>query len=539
MKKALALILCVVLVLSLFAGCGGKKEETPATPSQGNTDQTKPTEAPKTDLAGLGTTGSQIKEAAKYEDEFIIGGQIQISAVDPQTYGDTYYVTKLVYDPLLTYANGEFKPALATEWKQTGDYTYEFKLRNDVTFQDGGKFTADDVVFTLGERAKTVVGSNTAAKLGCLEKVEALDDYTVKFTLNSLNQDFLLFMAQPYSVILSRKACEADAEKGFYIGTGPWKITDFVPGIKVDMERYDGFWGELPKPSKMFYVAYPEDNGRMVAIRSGDVDATIALPATENESIRNDKTIHGVSILDSGVSYCCFNVQDPVISDLNLRKAIAYAIDYDEILAVVENGEGETSSTFWGSGSYGEYKDLEGYHYDLEKAKEYIAKSNYDGSVIKIMCAVPANVITATILVDRLADIGVNAEVDERDFVGVITNTAYGNGQYQMLCFNAMFGESGDDCSRRMFYTGASGNKVQLSDPDLDKKIDEALVEADDAKRIQDYHEIQEYNLDNVLYLPFNHARYYCAEGLNVSGIDWSANSTQHDFRYGCVAIPD
>ena len=538
MKKAMSLILGLVLLLSLFAGCGEKKEETPAT-SQGKTDTPANTEAPKTDLEGLGTTGAQIKEAAKYEDEFIIGGQIQISAIDPQTYADTYYVTKLVYDPLLTYSNGEYKPALATSWKKTGDYTYEFTLREDVTFQDGGKFTADDVVFTLGERVKTVVGSTTAAKLACVEKVEALGDYKVKFTLNSLNQDFLLFMTQPYSVMLSRKACTADPDKGFFIGTGPWKITDFVPGIKVDMVRYDGFWGELPKPSKMFYVAYPEDNGRVVAIQSGDVDATIALPSTENENIRNDKTIHGVSILDSGLAYCCFNTQDPVIGDLNLRKAIAYAIDYDEIIDVVCNGDAERSGTFWGSGSYAEYKELKGYDYNLEKAKEYIAQSNYDGSTISIMCAIPSNVTTATILVDRLADIGVKAVVDERDFVGVITNTGYGSASYQMLCFNAMFGESGDDCCRRMFYTGESGNKVQLNDPDLDKKIDEALVETDEAKRIQMYHEIQEYNIDNVLYLPLGHSYYYCAEGLNVSGIDWSANSTQHDFRYGCVAIPD
>ena len=267
MKKSLALILCVVLVLSLFAGCGGKKEEAPA-PSQGKTETPANTEAPKTDLEGLGTTGAQIKEAAKYEDEFVIGGQIQISAIDPQTYADTYYVTKLVYDPLLTYSNGEYKPALATSWEKTGDYTYEFTLREDVTFQDGGKFTADDVVFTLGERVKTVVGSTTAAKLACVEKVEALGDYKVKFTLNSLNQDFLLFMTQPYSVMLSRKACTADPDKGFFIGTGPWKITDFVPGIKVDMERYDGFWGELPKPSKMFTLPIPRTTAASLPSRA-------------------------------------------------------------------------------------------------------------------------------------------------------------------------------------------------------------------------------------------------------------------------------
>jgi len=538
MKKVIALILALCLVLTLFTACG-KTEPAPAE------DPSKPVEASgdnkqEADLSGLGTTGTAIKEAAAYEDDFTIGGQIQISAIDPQTYADTYYVTKLVYDPLITYSpDGTFYPALATKWEKTDDYTYVFKLRDDVTFQDGSKMTADDVLYTFGERMKEVVGSNTAAKLACIEKVEVVDENTVKFVLNSLNQDFLLFMAMPYAAVLSRAACTADAKKGYYIGTGPWKITEFVPGIKVDMERYDGFWGELPKPTKMHYVAYPEDNGRMIAIKSGEVDATMALPSTENENVANDKTIHGVSILDSGLAFCCFNTTDPVVGDLNLRKAIAYAIDYDEIIDIVCNGQAERSGTFWGYGSYAEYKELEGYDYDLEKAKEYLAKSNYDGSTISIMCAIPSNVTTATILVDRLADLGVTAVVDERDFVGVITNTTYANPQYQMLCFNAMFGYSGDDCCRRMFYTAGSGNKIALSDSNLDKIIDDALIETDNDKRIELYYQVQQYNIDNVLYLPMGHSRYYCAEGLNVSGINWSADSTMHGFRYGCVAVVD
>lgn len=538
MKKAITLLLALCLVLALFTACGKTEEKPEDSAKPASEDNTPATQ--QTDLSGLGTTGTEIKEAAAYEEDFTIGGQIQISTVDPQAVNDTAYVLKLVFDTLLSLApDGTIAPNLATEWKAVDEYTYEFKLRDDVTFQDGSKFTADDVVYTFGERMLAIPGSNTASKLTSIDKVEAVDDYTVKIHLNSLNQDFLQFLAMPYASILSRSACTKDADKGFYIGTGPWKITEFVPGIKVEMERYDGFWGELPKPLRMHYIAYPEDNGRMIAIQSGEVDATIALPSTENETIRNATEYKGVSILDSGLAYVCFNTVDPVMSDVNLRKAIAYAIDYEEVIDIVCGGDAEMSGTFWGYGSYAEDKDLEGYSYNLDLAKEYMEKSNYDGSTISIMCAVPSNVTTATILVDRLADIGIKAVVDERDFVGVITNTAYDVHNYQMLCFNAMFGYSADDCSRRFYYTAASGNKVALSDPELDALIDAALVEPDTAKRIDMYKQVQQYNFDNVLYIPMGHSLYYCAQGLNVSGINWSADSTMHDFRYGCVAVGD
>ncbi len=545
MKKTLTLVLCLCLVLSLFAGCGSKTPE-PAKPADNGPAQSSGTPSstpsapsaatPAPAVSGSTSSSGEVKQAAAYKDTFIIGGLTGATGIDPQTYSSDYYGAQLVYDPLLTNKDGVFESALATSWEHPDDYTYVFKLRDGVTFQDGSKFTADDVVYTFGERMLEVPGNTTAGKLKCIEKVEAVDDLTVKFTLNSLNQDFLLFMAQPYSAIFSRKAC-ASGENGFWIGTGPWKISNFVPGIKIEYERYDGFWGELPKPTKMAYVCYPEDAARLVAVQSGEVDCALTVSGA-NEEIENDKTIRGVKVRDVGVFMCCFNTKDPICGDLNFRKAVAYAIDYQELIDAAGADSVEPVSTFWGYGSYGENKDLKGYHYDLEKAKEYIAKSNYDGSTISIMCFIPTNVLNATVIVERLADIGVNAVVDERDFMGIITNTSFANPQHQMLCFNSSFGVSPDDAVRAVFYTGGSSNRAVHSNPEIDALIDAALVEPDDAKRVSMYQEIQKYNEDNVLYIPLDRSMYFCVEGLNASGIVWSSRNAYHNFRYACVAIP-
>ena len=538
MKKLLTTILCILLAAVLLVGCSSGGGGT--APSSGGGDAPASTPGRVEVTGGAGGAGGfssvEVVDAEEYKDTFVIGGQMPITDMDSQVNTSTYVVTQCVYDTLVTFANNEFSPALATEWEQTGDLTWEFKLRDDVTFQDGSKFTADDVVFTLGERLYDVPGTMTSTKLACVEKVEALNDYAVKFTLNVQNQDFLLFIAQPYCCIMSRSACAADAEKGFYIGTGPWKVTDYAPGLSVTMERYDGFWGELPKPKQMTYVFYPEDSTRFIALQSGDIDACIVVNSADRDAAVQDPNIHVTDIRDSGLPFVTFNLTDSICGDLNFRKAVGYAINVQDLIMASSDGNGDATPTFWGAGTYAEYTDCQGFEYDVEKAKEFLAQSNYDGSTITITSAIPEFVKNATIIADQLKDIGVEAVVDERDMIGMQTYATYENPTHQMVSYTTAWTSSADDC-RRYFYSGQHNNRAHIDDPYLDDLIDSALIETDADKRVEMYHEIQQYVIDNAFYIPLFHAVYPCACLAGAGGIEWSSISSHHNFRYACTAL--
>ena len=123
----------------------------------------------------------------------------------------------------------ELSADLATEWGWKDDVTFEMKLRDDVTFHDGSKFTADDVVYTFNRMI-----AEKASNVSTLASVEAVDEYTVRMTMNSPNMDWEMILSDTQSSILSEEACEADPEEGFAIGSGAWKVEDWTQGDYVD-----------------------------------------------------------------------------------------------------------------------------------------------------------------------------------------------------------------------------------------------------------------------------------------------------------------
>ena len=528
MKKLLTLLLCLCMILALFTACGNKTEKT-----EGNK-----TDIPDAGIAGGGATSEgKIIEAAAYKDVFRIGGQMEFPTLDFHESLNAHYIVTLTHDTLITRDGDDFVPALATEWKKIDSKTWEFKLREGVTFHDGSKFTADDVVFTM-ERGLDNPSSNVRARLSCIEKVEAIDEYNVRFNLNAPNQDFLLCISQGYASIMSKDAVTKDIE-GVKYGTGPWKVTEFKPSISVTMERYDGFWGEAPKAKQMVYVTYPEDPSRLVALQSGEIDCCLVVNAADNKTCETDDRIVPVTILDSGFAFLAFNMTDPILSDINFRKACAYAINPEDVLAVSCEGYGVPVQCAFGGGAYGSAEgELEGYYYDPELAKEYLAKSCYNGEELTIMCGVQEYVTNATIYADMLGEIGIKCVLEEKDFLGVATSATYDKGEHQLLSWAAIWSASGDDV-RRLFYTGQRSNYTCVPNEELDKLIDDALYEEDDATRKDLYRQIQQYVIDNCLMVPVYRSTYYCAEAPNVSGIKWSSDCNDYNFRYGCVAILD
>lgn len=528
MKKVLALILAVVMCFALLAGCGEKPAEPAPAPAPAPA-------APSID-AGDDDITMEVIEAEQYKEKVRIGGQIDIPTLDFHEALNAYYLILLTHDTLIVNNNGKFAPSLATEWTQVDATTFEFKLREGVTFHDGSPFTAEDVVFTF-ERGLAAPASAMASKVTCIDKVEALDDYTVRFTLNTANQDFLIYLGSAYCSIMSKTALEKDPE-GYKYGTGPWVNSEFVPNISSTMVRNENFWGELPKTKVMEYIVYPEDAARFVALQAGEVDLCFRADAADYDALLADENLTPISIRDSGFALVAFDQRDPLLADINLRKAICYAINPEDVYAVSQNGYGEVAVSFWGAGCYGETEDIEGYYYDPDLAKEYLAKSSYNGEELKILCGVKMYVENAVVYADCLREIGINCVLDEKDFVGVISGAGFNSEPHQLVSFGATWADLPDHV-RNYTYEGKSNNYTCVAHPELQEMIDKALVETDDATRKDMYRQIQQYILDNALYLPVYRSIYYCAQNKNLGGMVWGSDVYSWNARNACVAITD
>lgn len=528
MKKLLALILALVMCFSLVA-CGGDKAEE-AKPAESN----KPAESGKPSSEGNGATTPADPEV-EYKKE-IIFTETSSAFEHPDPQKNTALQNSknhLLTHERLVRINPETKelePMLATKWEVSADsLTYTFHLRDDVVFHNGEKMTADDVVFTW-ERGREAPTANVKAQYG-LTVYEAVDDYTVKATLEAPNADFLMSRAAAGMGILNREACEADPDKGAWIGTGLWILDKHDAQSGSTWVRNDNYWGETTPTERLTQRVIPEAATRVIALENGEIDVARVIPNLSVADVEANSDLGLYRVASTMCHYVGFNnKKDGPWNDINFRKALAYAIDYDALILAMYNGEADQAKTFWGNVDMYGYAPTEGYHHDLELAKEYLAKSDYAGETITMVCYGATYGKAGVVMADAFSKIGVNLEVNQAEAAAY--TPALQSGEWDLNCYTYSFPVTGDGINN--FLASISGSHSIIGTPHEDKinqLAADGLVTTDDAARKAIYAELQELWMEDVVNIPLMHSYNYGAFAKGLTGVTW-VNSGEHDYRY-------
>lgn len=367
-RKALLLgfMLCLVLALLVFTGCGG----------QDATDETGPV------------------DEAPGESVLRVALQTNPNTIEPAT-GDTRTASNVAWSIFssLVWLNDEgvIVPALAESWTISDDgLVYTFKLREDVVFHNGYPFTADDVVFTW-ERGQ---GSNITYREDFLAVAEMvkIDDYNVEARLEAPNAFILLLMNEHWG-ILSKQYHEEVGEEGYLqnpIGTGPFKFVEWRAGDRIVLEAFEDYWEEgYPKVDQLIYRPIPDTATRFAALINDDIDIVSNLGPEQADAIEAAENVSLVTYGQDRVYYITFNnmstgIGTP-IEDKLVRQAMSYAIDYDAIIERLFDGYAVRVSGFIIPGNLGYDPSVTPYPYDSEKAKELLAQAGYpDGFAIEM-----------------------------------------------------------------------------------------------------------------------------------------------------------
>ena len=356
MKKIASLILILVLLSSMLAGCG-LKTEAPAVPA----DQiAEPSASPQ----------------VNYKPEIIIGISGKIVSLDPQenTNAQHNYIFRVVFDTLLDYDNQTrtLRPNLAVDWQSDDALTWTFQLRDDVVFHNGKKMKASDVAYTFFTAG--LDSSASASFCKSLAKVAFDDDAnTVTITLHEPNVDFPYQLTLPTASILSKETLEEDPENGALIGTGPFMIDSYEFGDYVKLKRNDQFWGELPKTQYLNFRYMPDNSARLIALQAGDIDVCQSPDASEQDHITADEKLQLQGYDSCSIQYLAMNTQSGVFQDENTRLAICYAIDRQELIDVTYEGQGNICQSTWGWNTFG-YNGSGAYAYpcDPQLAQKYL-----------------------------------------------------------------------------------------------------------------------------------------------------------------------
>lgn len=505
MKKLISLLLCVFLIASCLSGCGGGQ-----TDPNGETD------------------------GAQYQETITIG--INADAVNRDVQNTSSIVDKanatLYLDTLVNNIGGEgvITAGLAVEWSELSATEWQFELREGVKFHDGSDFTAEDVKFTF-ERG--LEQSQSKPKLNSISEVEVVNDDTIIIHLTHADPDILYKLSDRCTSIYSKTAFEnMTEEEAFFVGTGPFEIKEWTQGSQFSFERFDEHWGG-PANTKNIVIKYiPEAAARLVALQTGEIDVCLEPPATDLHYVSDDPNLVLQQINGTNLRYVWFNVNVAPFNNQLVRQAISYAINRQDIIAMVYNGNATESANVMHIDSEFANANAKKYDYDIEKAKELLAQAGYPNGFDTTIYCTTGNTqkAVATVVQSQLSEIDVNVRIEAQESATFSSGVKPG-GSYDMAVDGwGGYVQGPDYALRTVFYSTGPTNRCNVSDPVLDALIDEGFASSDFETRRALSYELQDYIMEQALWVPIAIERINVATKSTIEGFT-RPHGTIHNYR--------
>lgn len=505
--KLLALFLCLVMTLSL-AACGGDS----GTSSDG----------------AASTTSGEEGSIPGVKKDLIIGTSQDINQLNPLLQNDQINNNcfVLTHQRLVSLDNetNEKNPSLATSWEWTDDNHLVFHLVENATFSTGEPLTADDVVYTYNmAMSDDPTVSAVSGTLSLVESVDALDTYTVQFTTTKYSNELIdTLMGAPLS-IQSKAAWEDESnEEPWLVGSGQYVFSEWKEGEYSKFVRNENYWGDDPgMADEIIFKPLLEASQRVIALQNGEIDVCIDPPTTELEYLEEDENITVHTQAGTRLFYLGFNCSAEPFNNETLRQAVSCAIDKDYIIQVVLGGLGQPQTSILNRGvwSFLDNDEIEGYTYDLDRAKELMAEAGYpDGGLsvdLYVSTTDPYKTI-APIIQANLAEIGITVNIQSFDEATLKTECQSGNQDMFLWRWNVI--TRLDETYRELFYTDYPTNYHHLSDSYVDEMTDKILVEKDTDARMQESHELQQYMAEIVPQVPLYVPDLVIAYNKNLKG---------------------
>ena len=505
MKKTnrfIAIVLTLVMCLALLAACqpadpGGNVTPTPGPATTGPSPTPGPPTPPAPPPAGA--------NLAPFVDVIIRTG---VAILDPfipaGSNAPTFQHINMFQDRLLNNrGDGTVEPQLATRW-ETDDYqTFIFYLREDVYFHNGDHFTAADVVWTVTEAQEAAGIVRTV--WGSVEEVEALDTYTVRMTLESVNVDFPMVITHPAGGFYNERAMTNNRDTGIHVGTGPFKVVGFVSGDHTEFERNYDYWGELPPTERVIIRFVPEGSARTIMLMNRESHVTDAIITEDLPMFRDHSDYTVEQLVVNNPWFMAFNMAHPIAGDRNFRMAVAHALYRPDIALYAVGAEGgpELSGTFWGNTMEFRANDIPLIPRDLDLARNYLAASVWNGETIEIVASLPTQVRAMEIVQLQMAEIGIPVEVRQMDNAGLNALMAHSPTQpagHTIVLHTSSVASLASDI-RVNIHSTAVNNRAGYMNPEIDRLLDLAITQGNPAEREATYRQIQYILAEDIPFL--------------------------------------
>ena len=451
-KKFLALVLLMTLLGTVLSGCGdGSAAETQKSRADTN--------------------------------ELVVGiAQDLDDSLDPHktVKAGTREVMFNVFEGLMKPTpDGDLTPAIAEKYEVSEDRrTYTFHLREGVQFHNGETVTAEDVVYSIQRcAAATETGIVQVEAFSVIEDLKAVDERTVSITISEPSNEFISYMT---TAVLPAGYDKQDTDP---VGTGPFKFVSRTAQDSVVLEKFNEYWGTPAQLDKVTLKIMENTDSLMMSLQSGAIDLCAHLTSTQVAQLEKDFNVaEGTMNL---VQAMYLNNAVAPFDDVRVRQALCYAVDKQEIIDLAFDGYGSPigSSMYPAFGKYFDDSLTNYYTKDVEKAKALLAEAGYpDGFDMTI--TVPSNykphMDTAEVLVQQLAQIGVNATIEPIEWESWVSDV-YAGRQFQSTVVGVDASAMTARALLERFTSDYGKNFINYNNAEYDALFQQTLTAYDDA----------------------------------------------------------
>jgi peptide/nickel transport system substrate-binding protein len=480
-------VLCALLVV--FAGCGSTSANQSNGPVTGGTITVG--------LNSDAVTMDPLKSSALVDREVMLN----------------------VYDTLVRVdAQNTVQPDLATAWMNTSPTQLVFTLRSDVKFQDGTPFNADAVVFNIN-RILQAAASPRKSELASVKSVEAVDTTHVQFNLKAAFAPLLATLTDRAGMMLSPAVVQASgadiANNPLQAGSGPFQFKEWVKNDHLTLERNPHYWQKdsagraLPYLSKVIYKGITDGNVMATNLSTATIQIAQGLSPQAVASAKTNPSLIYKQIPGLSFFGIMLDTKKAPLDDVHVRRAIAWAVNRDEIVSSVllNNGvvaQGPVSPSSWAYDA-----SIAPYSHDVTKAKAELAMAANGGTNVSFTLLIasgdPTGAQEATFIQSQLKEAGINVDIKPETFATLLADTDATKPNFQA----ALLGWSGrpdpDGNMYSWFHTGGGNNSMQYSNATVDGLLEDARTQSSQTQRATDYQNAEKQILDDASYVFINH----------------------------------
>jgi peptide/nickel transport system substrate-binding protein len=473
-------LLAAVLAAALVAACGGKESKSTAAGG----DDNRLVVAVKSSPTNLDVRVGNDAVSGRFFD-VIYSGLIKVT-------------------PEFDYA-----PDIATRWETPDDKTVIFHLNPAAKFQNGQPVTAEDVKWTYESLMDPNFTTSKRSGYAVVDHIETPDQQTVIFKLKEPNGGLF----DNLSLGILPKGADTNVYKTKPIGAGPYKVVSFKTDESVELEAFDGWHGGAPKIKHITVRVIPDMTTMVLEMQRGTINLeTNQIPFENVGTFEKDDKVKVIKKPGSVWQYLAFNLKKPILAKVEVRRAIAHAIDRQKIVTDLLRGHGVPSDTMLAQGHWARAENLPTYNYDPAKAKQLLDQAGYpdpDGPgpkprfslVFKTSTDSEAN-LRAQMIQQMLKEVGIDMSIQSSEFGTFFEDIGKGNFDMYSLSRNGIQDPDFYYVIFNSTNTPPSGqNRGYYANPKLDQLLVEGRSTFDRTKRKQIYGEVQRIVQEDLPYV--------------------------------------